>query len=43
MLKIADIPACPENSHEIVKQYAHIITVNNEGAIADLIEQLLTS
>jgi len=44
MLNIADIPACPKNSHEKVKKSAKIITVdNNVGAIADLINQLLTS
>lgn len=44
MLEIADIPACPENSHVIIKKSAKIITVNNnEGALADLINQLLTS
>lgn len=44
MLKIADISACPENGHEDVKKSAHIITVNNnEGAIGDLINKLLTS
>lgn len=44
MLDIADISACPEHSHELVKKRAQITTVsNNEGAIADLINQLLTS
>lgn len=41
MLKAADIAACPENSHQGIKDICRIVTCgNNEGAVADLIERL---
>jgi len=41
MLRIADIPVCPENAPDGIKALCKIITCNNnEGALADLIETL---
>ena len=41
MLRIADIPACPSNAPDGIKQLCRIVTCdNNEGALADLIERL---
>jgi len=41
MLQAADIAACPANSPREIKDICRIITCgNNEGAVADLIEQL---
>ncbi len=41
MLQAADIAACPANSPREVKDICRIVTCgNNEGAVADLIEQL---
>lgn len=41
MLRIADIPACPSNAPDGIKQLCKIITCdNNEGALADLIDML---
>ena len=41
MLRAADIPACPSNAPDGIKQLCKIITCdNNEGALADLIEML---
>lgn len=41
MLRIADIPACPDNAPEDIKSLCKIITCNNnDGALADLIEML---
>lgn len=41
MLRIADIPVCPENAPDDIKALCKIITCNNnDGAVADLIERL---
>lgn len=41
MLQAADIAACPDNSPPEIKEICQIVTCgHNEGAVADLIEQL---
>lgn len=42
MIKNADIPACPSNACEQIRQLCGIVTCdNNTGAVADLIDRLL--
>ena len=41
MLRQADIAACPANAAQGIREMCQIITCsNNEGALADLLEQL---
>ena len=41
MLQTADIPACPDNSPQAIKDICQIVTCDhNEGAVGDLIERL---